>query len=532
MILKKPYAFLIKYFRVIHLALALPIIYILIKTGNIVSFFSDYIDANYYTAITNIAGTYVNYFMYLAIIFILASGIAIYFLMRKKEKSTKFYFFLILFYLIIFIMLTITHGILSGMELNTLEATTARAYRDISYIFYLPQFFFAAFNIFRGIGFDIKKFNFETDIKELEITDIDSEEFELTLGIEDYKIKRNIRRFLREFKYYVMENQFIFTVLCSIIGIIFATIFYLNFEVYNKNYKESQTLSHNNLTMKVVDSIVTNRDHGGNIFKDNKYYVVINLSIENRSKKPQNFDYNNFFLDLGNRRVYPTLDRAGYFMDCGLPLKKDTELVSGSKNTYVVAFEIQESEVKKEYDLKILEQTTISIGEITPEFKKITLKPEQTIEIENMGETKLGKIVTFEKSVIGYSSFQVKEYLIANSFTYQYQYCYENKTCRELSDKILTNSNSVTLLVLKGTYTLDQSTLYYKAARTDRLFPDHFLSVQYRNNEGVKTAKITNKTPATYEEGLILEVPSEIKEAKEINLLITIRNKRYIVNLK
>ena len=326
MILKKPYAFLIKYFRIIHIILALPIIYLILRTGNIVHFFSDYIDTNYYTNVSNIAGTYINYFMYLSVLLILISGIAIYFLMRKKEKSTIFYFLLILFYLILFVVLGITHSILTGMEITSLEATTALAFRDLSYLFYLPQFLFAAFTIFRGIGFDIKKFNFEVDIKELEITDIDSEEFEFNLNIEDYKIKRNIRRFIREFKYYVRENQFIFTILCAIVIVILGTLIYLNRGVYNKTYRETQILSHNNLSINILNSVVTNRDLSGFEFKDNKHYLVLQLSIENRGKIPSNFDYNNFFLELENRRVYPILDRAEYFQDYGLPLREDTTL--------------------------------------------------------------------------------------------------------------------------------------------------------------------------------------------------------------
>ena len=132
MILKKPYAFLIKYFRIIHIILALPIIYLILRTGNIVHFFSDYIDTNYYTNVSNIAGTYINYFMYLSVLLILISGIAIYFLMRKKEKSTIFYFLLILFYLILFVVLGITHSILTGME--TRSSSPVKILRDENFV--------------------------------------------------------------------------------------------------------------------------------------------------------------------------------------------------------------------------------------------------------------------------------------------------------------------------------------------------------------------------------------------------------------
>lgn len=532
MILKKPYAFLIKHFRMIHLGLAIPIIYLLIKTNHIVNFFKDYINANYFTSISNIAGTYINYFMYFAVLLILIISIFVYFLMRKKEKSTKFYFCVIIFYVILLIIIGITHSILSGMEIQAMEATTARAYRDLSYLFYLPQFFFAAFAIFRGVGFDLKKFNFELDIKELEITDIDSEEFELTIGIEDYKIKRNIRRFIRELKYYVKENRFIFTILCSIFVIIIGTLIYLNIGVYNKTYKQNQALSHSNLNIRVTGSMITNRDYGGRIFKDNKYYLVLQLKIENKGKESKTFDYNNFFIALNSRRAYPTLDRASYFLDFGEAIRQDTELAPGVTNTYVLAYELQENEISDKYNLRVLETISYKIGEIGPEYKKVTLKPYDAINIEQKKSMNLGKIVTFEESNVGYSSLQIKEFLIRDSYSYDYSYCYSTNNCRQLTENITKNSSGYKLLILNGITEIDESTIYYKSARTKRLFPEHFFSIQYTDANASHIISIENKTPSTYTDGYILQVSSEIELAQKIDLLITIRNKRYIINLK
>lgn len=532
MILKKPYAFLIKHFRLIHLLLALPIIYLIVCTNHIVNFFASYISSNYYTNITNIAGTYINYFMYLAVLVILIVGLFIYFLMKNKKKSTGFYFFLIIFYVVLFVVIGITHSILSGMEINTLEATVARAYRDVSYIFYLPQFFFAAFTLFRAVGFDIKKFNFDIDIKELEITDIDAEEFEFNIKVDDYKWKRNIRRFIRELRYYILENKFIFSILCAIVVIIFGTLIYLNIGIYNKTYRQTQVLSHNNLNIRVTNSMVTNRDYSGKVFKDNKYYLVLQIKIQNKGKDSQTLDHNNFFIELENRRVYPILDRASYFLDYGNAIRQDTELKSDVENTYVLAYELQESEIKKEYTLKILEQITYKVGEIAPEYKKVSLKPYHAINLTNIKELNMGKIMTFENSNIGYSSLQVKNYTISSSFSYQYNSCYDDNKCRQLTDKVLTNSNLTTLIILEGNYTIDNSTIYFNTARTNRLFPEHFLSIQYTDESGTKIVEATDKTPQTYQNGIILETSSEIEKASKIDLIATIREKRYIIHLK
>ena len=532
MILKKPYAFLIKHFRIIHMLLAIPMIYLLLRTGDIVQFFSDYINANYFTSVSNIAGTFINYFMYFAVIFILIVGIFIYFLMKEKEKSTKYYYLLIIFYVMIFVLIGITHGILSNMEMKTMEATAARAYRDISYLFYLPQFIFIAFTLFRGIGFDIKKFNFETDLQELEITNYDAEEFEFNINIDEYKWKRNIRRFIREIKYYIQENRFIFSILCAIGTIIIGTFIYLNFEVYHKTYKQSQTLSHNNLNIKVLDSMVTNRDYSGKTFKEDKYYLVLKLNINNKGKENQTFDYNSFFIELEERRVYPILDRAGYFLDYGLPMRQDTVLKNNTENNYVLVYELQKKELGKEYTLKILEQIAYQLGSIAPEYKTVSLKPYQAIDIKIKKETKLGKILTFDGTNIGYSSFQIKNYNITNHYSYQYNQCNE-KDCRSLTEKVSANSGNTTLLILEGEYMIDHTTDYYKTARTSRLFPEHFLSVQYTSYDGSKKiAEAKNQTSQTYQKGVILETTAEILNASKIDLLITIRDQRYIINLK
>src|SRR5699024_3037500 len=128
-------------------------------------------------------------------------------------------------------------------------AQTVRGIRDVAFIVYLPQFFFTLYCALRGIGFDIKKFNFDEDAKEMEITDIDDEEFELVFGKDAYKYKRTLRRFIREFKYYVLENKAAFAVLASMVVIAIGTILYLNFNVYHKTYRQTQRMTHNNLSV-------------------------------------------------------------------------------------------------------------------------------------------------------------------------------------------------------------------------------------------------------------------------------------------
>ena len=79
---------------------------------------------------------------------------------------------------------------------NKLELKTLRLYRDILRITELFQYITIAFVLIRGLGFDIKKFNFKEDIADLNLSQDDEEEVELSLGTNEV-IFRKIRKKIR-----------------------------------------------------------------------------------------------------------------------------------------------------------------------------------------------------------------------------------------------------------------------------------------------------------------------------------------------
>ena len=108
MIIKKPYAFMIKHFRLIHLLILIPMIYLATQTREIITFFSEYVASNYtFTSndvLSTLASNYINIFMYIAVIIIMVVFIAMSILLQRKEKPTKFYNISIIYYLVIFII--------------------------------------------------------------------------------------------------------------------------------------------------------------------------------------------------------------------------------------------------------------------------------------------------------------------------------------------------------------------------------------------------------------------------------------------
>lgn len=527
-VLKKPYAFLIKHFKLIHLLLCIPLIYLIFRTGAIATFLNSYVSANYFTSETNLAGTYINYFMYLAILLVLLFVLAIYFLMRQKKKDTKFYLFLMLYYIVLFVLISFCYSILNQIEEATLTAQTVRVYRDIAIIVYLPQFFFLGYSVLRGIGFDVKKFNFDEDAKELEITDIDSEEFELVFGKNAYKYKRTARRFIREFKYYVLENKIAFSILASIVVVVLGTLVYLNFGVYNRVYRETQRISHNSLAISVEDSILTNLDLNGNV--GNTYYMAIKVHIKNNGKTSSSLDYENFRLSVANRMIEPVLDRSANFPDLGLPYTRNTRIEAGSENVYVLVYEVDPSLINESMQLKILDSVTFEIGSVTPIYKTVRLNYEKVFETENIREVDFGKILELSDTRLGLTQIQINDYLISNSYEYSYQSC-TNSICQNLKNKVVSGS-SKTLLVLNRMFVLSNYTNYYEARKGSSSFVTDFLKVRYTVNDKTYTSTISNLTPRELSDTWVFEIDQNIRNATKIDLLVNIRGKQYTMKIK
>lgn len=535
MILKKPYAFLIKHFRIIHLLLLVPIGYLISKTFRVAAFFRTYVSNNYTTNILNIAAEHISFYMYLAVLIIIGVVLAIYYLMRQKKKSTKLYFFILLYYIVLFVLIGVTYSILSNMEHNLITAQTARAYRDVSVVICLPQYFFFIYTLIRGIGFDIKKFDFANDLKDLEITDIDNEEFEFSLNVEGYKAKRTFRRFLRETKYYILENTFIFSCILAVFIIFIGTALYLNYGVYNKTYHMSDKMTHNYFNIQITDSIVTNLGLNGNVITEGKYYLVLQLQIENRTNYSQELDYTNFRLVLNGKNIYPTLDRGEFFIDYGIPYKQE-KIKSKAKDYYVLVYEIDEAELTNEYTIKILESIDYKVGEIAAKYKNIVLNPPKVSEIKEEEVLTTGKIANLRKSTLGLTTFKVNSYQFRNSYTYDYDYCYSENRCTKLKDKITTNLSGTiektTLLILGMDYSLDEGSIFKSVIRTEEEFFNQFFSLRYQKDGSTKIVSLTNRTTKNMQNTLAFETRQEVLDADVIELLLTVRNHRYVFKLK
>lgn len=531
MIIKKPYAFLIKHFRIIHLMLTILILFIMFKTNSIVKFFNDYVKNGYYTYYNNMSSKFINFYMFIAIILIILLAAFIYLLMRWKKKSRLFYVSLCIFYFLLFIGFLVYFNLFVTILNKSLSIKAIRAYRDVSILMYLPQYIFLVIAIIRAIGFDIKKFDFKKDLEELDIAEEDQEEIEVTFGQNTYKYKRKARRIWREIKFYAIENKFFFAAICGVFTLVLAFVIYINVS-FNKSYKESQFFTIDGVIFKVMESYVTDVGYNGSVInKDNKYFVI-KVSMENTNQTRVNLSTESLRLVLDDEYYFPNYTKSDYFRDLGEGYYKNT-LYPAEKYEFLIVYEVP---LNKEYDdiyFRMIDNVSLIKGEITSSHKDVKLRPINIMKNNSREEYNVGDAISLENSTLYNSELVVKSSDIRDVFEESYTYCIkECYTGRKIIQADTLGRNDRTILRLDIELDLDEDLYVNKFLTSNTNFISMFGSVSYILEGKEKTASITIKTLENIEtDKVYIEVPTEIRRAISKKLKINIRNREYVINL-
>lgn len=527
MILKKPYAFLIKNFRLIHLILTVFIGYLLFRSYNLYSFFSRYVSNVYATLSDAVPSNYITVTMFLVSTIIIVFSLAMYLLMRKKDKPKTLYVSLSVYYILYFVGLIIYFILFKSMEASQMTIRNAMIVRDITLIITLPQFPLLILSLIRAVGFDIKKFNFSKDLKELEINEEDNEEFEFVLGVDSYKYTRYLRRRVREFKYYVLENKFMFTILMGLTCAVMLILTILNFTVYNRTYNKNQKVGANNLILEVNNSFLTDVDYSGNTISEGKYFVVLNIDFTNKSGLSTVLDLSNYELITKSGKIKPTLTRNSYFVDFGAGYSKE-KIENGSSYNYILVYEIDKKDIAKKYTLRITDEIEYKAGTMNAKYKNVALKPQTYLSQDTVGTYSLEDNITMYESILGNSSIQINSFDFMSKYVYKYEACIRNN-CSDVTDVVTANSEKAKkLLVLNGNLNLDKNSTFAKNSKTGLSFFDAFVQIRYDE----KVAPVINDTPKSITDKYILQVDENVLKAKKIDLIFTVRNKKYILNMK
>ena len=531
MILKKPYAFLIKHFKLIHFILAILLCFIAVKYINVVSFFTGYVSNNYMVSSTyGLASKYIPIVLFISVLLSVTLAVTITLLLNHKNKPMALYILIVVYYSILFFIFLYLASVLSSFREALLAASTARAIRDIVVILALPQFIFILFCLARSVGFNIKKFDFASDAKELNLSSSDSEEFELNINFDGQKTKRNIRKAIRETGYYIKENLFIIISAIVIGVIIIAISIYRNTHSnFDRNYSENMPFIYNNVEYNFMDSILTNVDYNGNVINENKYYLVIKTEAKNLGKGSVKLDYASFKLNLGESLLLPIPNLSKKFIDFSSS-DSITNITSLQSKRMTLVYELDESMLKGSYKIKIYNGTFADKGDYIDSVINVRIAPDRKTNFVKYNK-RMKEPFTLDETLLNKTEITINDALLTKNYIYEYNKCFK-EDCKNYKDKLVPSSqNGDNLLyIFKVDGIIDSESEFGRGHKNILEIGTYFMSIKYVYEDKLYE-EFHRVTPENAEDFIAIEVNPIIKEASAKYLVIRINNVEYAIEI-
>ena len=518
MIVKKPYAFLIRKFKLIHMIMFGLLVYVLLKSFDIFSFFNSY--ANSFAAI-DYSNFDITFFLYLSCFIIIILSLIIYYLLSKKNKPYKFYIFNAIYYSAIIIYFILVIAQIKDLEYSNLSFEGIRFIRDISLIILIPQVIVTFFVLSRGLGFNIKSFDFQKDIKGLDISSEDAEEIEVNLGKDSYKYMRGVRKALRYTKYFILENKFFVTIVCSVFSLIISLIIITDIKESIKYYNEQEKFIANSIYYTINEAFIVNDDTYDNIISDGKCYLLIKINLKNSTSNNVYLDRDNFRLSTKNGLLFPKFNYYEEFIDVG-EVFSPFNLTSGSKKDVVLVFELNTSEASNEYLLKV-KNTNLNVDQ---KYYEVLVKSKILKDSNNVNNYSMNSYINFDGNVLNGTRYRLNSYEIKEVFNETYRVC--DGECKDYTYIVRPNTSGNYIMKVNSNVIGDNSYLKYPFD-----FYKYFVLIKYRTYGNVYNIRcnVLNTSDLT-SDYVYIEVPSSIVNANKIEFVINNRENKYNLVLK
>ena len=531
MILRKPYAFLIKHFKLIHFIIFVCMVYILFKTWNIVDFLSGYIsNGQVISTFEDISAMYVSNMLLVSVIFLIIILAVVLYLMKYKKKPSLYYILSVCVYSILLFLLLFASSFIYNLQFSTPDLRITKLIRDIFLLIFGVQVALPIVSFVRAIGFDFKKFDFRKDIMELDISSEDNEEFEFELNLDTEDIKAKVRKKIRYFKYYYKENKIIFYCLFGIITVIIGINAYDYFSSKEHIYKEKEYFDTNSFQINVIDSYKTNLDSKGNKINSKYFYVILKMRYKNKTDNNMTININNAVLSYSEfNSAKPTKLVYSKFSEFGVPYYSQ-KLNGKELRDFIFVYEVPIEYYDSEFRLKYLYGAETVNNQVEYKYRTVNL---DVYDFEKMGDKlvdtkELGEELVFTSSVLGNTKLTIHEIEFANKFLYNVIVCKQNG-CNKSVNFITPSTNyTYDLTLMKVKYDLEyDNRLGIGYSISDFIAKFGRLRFVINDKEYEHKLELKDVTPHYTNKYAFIEVRSKIKNADKIYLDLIVRDKKY-----
>ncbi len=516
MIFRKPYAFLVKNFRKIHIFMLFLCAYIFYKNSQTRLFVTEFLNFGTYDMYNEPISRHINIFVILALLIVIALFITLVVLLKRKNKPWKLYLIPVVVYVFMFIVFIITTNFFATYLGD--GTTGVRAVRDLLLISSLGQYPVFIILLIRIFGIDINNFNFKMDQEYLELDSDDRDEFEININVDKHSFISGYKKFKRNAGYVYEEHKYLIrtTISAFLIIVIGYTIY--NVFIVHRSFKQGSSFDIDGYTVIVNNSYYTDKDYKGDIISDSSNFVIVDLSIKNNALKRK--------LDLSRYHIMNGIKNYGYtvrtygtdFDDLG-ETSNSKDIKQDEKVDLILVFKVDKKLDKNGFVLGYQEYIN---GE--PFIRKIKLNIEDVSKIIEKNNIKIGKKTNIQEGSKK-KDLNVESIDIVDSAEYSYEECDDEDSCASEVGTINVNSTEkiveIEFLsdVFEGKDFIDFSSKYGK--------------IYYIDNNKTRSVKVKDAVGRKYMgQYIYFKVPSEVLNAEKVNLVYVVRNRQYTLKIK
>lgn len=525
MILRKPYAFFIKNFRLMHLILSILIGYLIVKTYNMYEFIGKYIQNPISYVGVDHKDKYISLYVFLVATLVILISIIIVAVLVRKKKPYLFYSVNITSMIGTIILFLLMVNAFKEIEIKLIDLKLIRAYKDIALAIWLLQVVAILITFARSSGFDVKKFDFGKELKELSLQEEDSEEVEINLNVNTNKFMRRFHRFIRYTKYYYLENVEIANAVILSIGVIVTVMFLIDTFVFNRTYLYNNYFNAGNFTLKIKDAyLLTEDNYGKKITKDNEVLVVLKIGAKVRDKD-EKLENSRLALLVGSSRYYPVFSYRDKLLDLGTSYEE--QYIKKQESNYLLVYAIPKNKQNKKMEFNYILGFNFAKKNIEPNIIHVA------VAAKNLDGNKYEAIINSKEEIkidndlINKAALTFSDIDIKDNFLINYKACYKDKCYKSKENiKPILNTN------------YDKTLIKLEADSVNLSLPDiikYYGKIEYKINEDYFVEDNLNTliphnniNKNTY----YIEVNKDITKSLEVNLILDIRNSLYKYKIK
>ena len=404
MIIRKPYAFLIKNFRKIHIVLLIVGLFLFYKTIDVARFVNDFMSFGVYDAYVNPISKHITFLMRFLIFLMIVGSASLGLVLRHKHKPWKEYIFPTALYLLLFFTVGMIKSFFNSYT-ELVDTANLRLSRDLLLIFLFAQLPALVIFIARVLGFDMKRFHFNLDLEQLELSEEDREEIEIGLKVDMYTFIRWWRKFKRNLGYFYKEHKKLSILVLGVLAFLLLRNIYITVFVYNRSYKQGQLYSFNGYTITVKNSYYTDKDHKGQIISNDSNFVIVEMEVKN-NHRARTIDTSKFHLKAGTKDFTTTeTTYASEFEDFGKCYSKVRHLQKDETLNFIIVYKVNKNIRKGRFVLFYQEDTGIF------KLRKIKLKVKDLRRMEKARTLKLGDSFVLDikdkEDTISFDSYEI-----------------------------------------------------------------------------------------------------------------------------